>query len=189
MSTTTITLVETSLERERERRAAVRAQQSRLVADVLEAAGGPGGLFLHQRLGGPDCGTELDHVAVTPGGVWVIGAWQEPGARIEVAFSPGSADAERERLLVRGRDKTQLVKCLAAQHEAVAAALAAYDVPVRGLVCFIDAQLPRFCAPTIQGYPVTDPGAVRELLRARGSVGPSARRVVLKALTAAFPAL
>jgi len=181
--------VETSLERERARRAAARDQQSRVMADVLEEAGGPHSRFLHQRQGPAGACTDLDHVAVTPGGVWVIGAWQEPGARIEIAFSHGSAEAERERLLIRGRDKTQLVKGLAAQHEAVAAALAAYDVPVRGLVCFVDAQLPRFCTPTIQGYPVGDPGVVRELLRAPGSVGTGARRAVRKTLAEAFPTL
>lgn len=173
--------VQTSLERERERRTAVRAEQAACLAEALERAGGRDALCLHGRRA---AGLDVDHLVVTASGVYVVGAWLEAGARVEVAFAGGTS---RERLMVRGRDKTAWVNGLVAQHDAVRAALAAYPVPVRGLMLFLDAQLPTIWAPTIEDYPVVDAVRAAELLRAPGPVDHSTRRRVWRALSEAFP--
>ena len=180
--------VETSLERERERRSAVRDEQARSIADALEEAGGARSHFLHRRLGPSGCG-DLDHLAVTASGVWVIGAWHEAGARVAVAFANGVAESDRERLMVRGRDKTQLARRLSCQLEAVASALASYDVPVRGLLCFVDAELPRVWEPVIHGHVVGDAERARQVLQAEGPVGTAWRRDLFDVLAQEFPAV
>lgn len=180
--------VETSLERERERRSAVRDEQARSIADALEEAGGSQSHFLHRRLGPSGCG-DLDHLAVTPSGVWVIGAWHEAGARVTVAFANGAVEDDRERLMIRGRDKTQLVRRLSAQREAVAAVLTSYDVPVRGLLCFVDAELPRVWEPVIHGHVVGDAERARQVLQTEGPVGTMWRRDLFDVLGQAFPAV
>jgi hypothetical protein len=179
--------VESSLERERERRVAVRVERTRSVSDALDEAGGPGTIFLHQRLA-PALGCELDHIAVTASGVWVVGAWYESGARVEVAFHGGSYGGDRERLLVRGRDKTQLVKCLSARIEAVRDALMFDDVPVRGMLCFLDAQLPTIWTPAIQGFPLGDLDLARKQLQVEGPLGGDDRLRISRTLADAFPA-
>lgn len=181
--------VETSLERERERRCAVRDEQARSVADALDEAGGSQSRFLHRRQDPAGACGDIDHLAVTPSGVWVVGAWQEAGARVTVAFANGVCDDDRERLLVRGRDKTQLVRRLTCQLDAVAAALASYDVPVRGLLCFFDAELPRVWEPVIHGHAVGDAERARQVLQAPGPVGDRWRTDLHRVLAEAFPAV
>ncbi len=175
--------IEQSLEREQERRSAAREQQGRVLGDALAQAGGSDCLFLHELVGPLGACGQIDHLAVTPTGVWVIGAWREAGARVDV-----TGDGGRERLMIRWRDKSQRVKCLVGQQEAVAIALAAYDVPVRGLLCFSDAQLPRFGEASIGGFPVIDLHDASAVLSASGPVDDETRRQVRDVLAWSFPA-
>lgn len=174
--------LDTTLVRERARRDAERDEHARSVADSLEALGDQGTWWLH-RLGLPAV-TEVDHVALTPTGVWVTALWHEPGARVEVVFSGGPGT---ERLIVRGKDRSDRVQMLAAQHLAVRRALAAYDVPVRGLLVFLDAQLPTIWAPTVGDFPVADAELAHEELTAAGEVDDRLRLELRRVLRASFP--
>jgi hypothetical protein len=174
--------VDTTLVRERARREIERDEQARSLAEILESLGDQSTWWLH-RLGTSATG-ELDHLAITPSGVWVVALWQEPGARVEVVFSGGPGT---ERLMVRGRDRSDRVEGLALQHRAVRRALAAYDVPVRGLLVFLEAQLPTIWAPTVGDFPVADAELAHEELTAEGRISDRQRLELRRVLRSAFP--
>lgn len=171
--------------RERERREADRGQQSRSIAVRLEEVAGFQTLFLHDRRRGLE--GEISHVAVAPSGVWVVGATQYDGHRVDVAWAGGADAADRERLLVGGRDKTILVKALDSQRQAVRDALASYDVPVAGLLCFVGAQLPRVCTPMIHGHVVCDEEVAGAHLSQDGPLDAADRQEIFEILERAFP--
>lgn len=174
--------LDTTLVRERARRDAERDEHARSEAETLEALGDQTTWWLH-RLGSLDLGVE--HVAITRTGVWVVAFWHEPGARVEVVFSGGPGT---ERLMVRGKDRSDRVAALATQHRAVRRALAAYDVPVRGLLVFLDAQLPTIWAPTVGDFPVADAELANEELTAEGALEDRERLELRRVLRSAFPA-
>ena len=145
-------------------------------------------LFLHNRRRGPGARSgDIDHLAVAPSGVWVIDAKHYPGAKVDVAISGGFLGRPRvEKLVVRGRDSGKLVASLTRQHEAVSAALASYDVPVRAMFCFIGADLPWLRVPEIQGYAVRGISDTRKQLRVDGPLDAAARQEIWETLARAF---
>ncbi len=172
--------LDTTLVRERARRDAARDEYARSEAETVESLGDQTTWWLH-RLGSTDLA--VDHVALTPTGVWVVGIWHEPGARVEVVFSGGPGT---ERLMVRGKDRSDRVAALSTQHRAVRRALAAYDVPVRGLLVFLDAQLPTIWAPTVGDFPVADSELAHEELTAEGMVADRERLELRRVLRSAM---
>ena len=104
-----------------------------------------GVLALHDRRI-PGSRANIDHIAVGPAGVYVIDAKRvrerpDPGA-------PGGAglfSPRRDELLVRGRVRNNLVAGVEKQVAVVRAALDAAglgDVPVTGVLCFVDGLFP-----------------------------------------------
>ncbi|MEZ5095654.1 MAG: nuclease-related domain-containing protein [Nocardioides sp.] len=163
------------------------AEGERRVAAKLEQ-GCTDVLFLHNRRLGPTSRSgDLDHLAVAPSGVWVIDAKHYPGAKVGVEISGGLfGRPRREKLVVGGRDRTSLVAGLTRQHEAVSAALASYDVPVRATFCFVGADLPWLRVPEVNGFAVRDIAGVRKQLRADGPLDAEARQEIWEALARAF---
>ena len=89
----------------------------------------------------------------------------------------GSSLPVREQLLVKGRDRTKLVDGLERQLSAVTAALPEdVDVPVRALLCFVDADLPIFETMTVRGHSVLGLRATSSLLRRPGPLDETQRR-------------
>lgn len=174
--------IDNTLVRERARRESELDKQASSVAEVLESFGDQNTWWLH-RLGSAETDV-VNHVALTPSGVWVTAMWQEPGARVEVVFSGGPGT---ERLMVRGRDSSDRVQALSVQQRAVRRALAAYDVPVRGIMVFPDAQLPTIWAPIVGDFPVADAELAREELTAPGPVDDRQRLELRRVLRAEFP--
>lgn len=117
----------------------------------------------------------------------MIDAKHYPGAKVDVEVSGGFFGRPRvEKLVVRGRDRTSLVQSLARQHQAVSAALAAYDVPVRAMFCFIGAVMPWLRVPEIQGYAVRGISDTRKQLRVAGPVDAVVRQEIWEALARSF---
>lgn len=86
----------------------------------------------------------IDHLAVTPAGVWVIDTKKysgSPGLRVEGGFLRPRV----ETLTVGGRDKSKLVDGVLWQVECVREVVP--DVPVRGILCFVDSEWPLFASP------------------------------------------
>ena len=101
----------------------------------------PGIIVLHDRHK-PRSRSNIDHVAVTPAGVWVIDAKVRSGKRLELRSKGGLFDRD-ERLVVGGRDETRLADNMGWQVQAVHEACVDLlgDTVVRPALCFVDATV------------------------------------------------
>jgi len=133
----------------------------------------------------------IDHLAVTPSGVFVIDAKRYKG-KIEVR-KPFVGDP---CLFIKGRDKTKLVEGLSRQREAVLAALAETvpEMPVHACFCFLNpagqaggSSLPLLRTLSIDGFPLLSPPKLSKRLNAPGALLPRSRHEVAELLVAAFP--
>jgi len=154
------------------------------VAEALAKHRGDAVVVLHDRRI-PKSRANIDHLAVTPTGVWVIDAKRYKG---KVAVSSplfGSA-----KLTIGGRDKTTLMDGLKKQVALVRAVISeiAPDVPLHGALCFVDADLPLLGTLTFDGYPLLYPKALARRLNQHGPVAVRQRRELLTQLANHFPA-
>lgn len=97
-----------------------------------------GVVTLHDR-GVPGTRANIDHLAITPAGVWVIDAKKYQG-RPTLEVEGGLLRPRVEKLTVAGRDRTRLVDGVLHQVEVVRGVVP--EVPVHGVLCFIDADWP-----------------------------------------------
>ena len=110
----------------------------------------------------------IDHLAITAAGIWIIDAKTHHGA-LPVRRSGGLFTPRVERLFIAGRDKTCLLDGLDHQVQTVRAVLAEVgaDVPVRGALCFIGTELPWF-GDTINGVPLLGRRGLAKLMKQPG---------------------
>lgn len=121
----------------------------------------------------PGCPAPIDHLAVGPGGITVIGA--EPLRR---------RDPRGLRDLVTGVERhVELVRACLVQWGAA-------DVDVRGCLCPVDLQgtAHRFAGMRLRGVPVLDPAAASRLAARPGDLSPSRVARITGLLAAALPA-
>lgn len=91
----------------------------------------------------PKTRANIDHLVICPAGVFLVDAKRYQNARPEKRVEGGILRPRRELLVVRGRDRTALAEGVAKQVGLVRAALTDHpDVPVHGVLCFIDADWP-----------------------------------------------
>ncbi len=140
-------------------------------------------VLLHDRAL-PDSPANIDHIAVAPSGVWVIDSKRYTG---KVAIRRPLFG--RAKLTIAGRDQTKLIGRLAKQVAQVEAQMAeiAPEVPVRGALCFVDAELPLLGTLTFKGYPFLYPRALAKRVNARGPVSPERVRAITAQLAELFP--
>jgi hypothetical protein len=113
--------------------------------------------------------TNIDHVAVTPAGVYVIDAKKYRG-RPRLRIEGGLLRPRVEKLIVGNRDRTKVVDGVLHQVEIVRGVVGE-AVPVRGVLCFVDADWPLVGgAFRIRGVDVLWPKKMYQLLRADGPV-------------------
>ncbi|WP_227471744.1 nuclease-related domain-containing protein [Paenarthrobacter sp. YJN-5] len=87
----------------------------------------------------PGSKANIDHLVITPGGVWVVDAKRYRG-RPGLKTAGGFLRPRIETLVVGGRDRTQLVDSVLKQVDLVRAVTG--DVPVTGALCFVEADWP-----------------------------------------------
>lgn len=104
----------------------------------LDALSGDGLAVLHDRRI-PGSKANIDHIAITRSGIWVIDAKRYKG-RPELKIEGGILRPRVERLLVARRDCTKLVDGVLKQVDVVRDFVG--DVPVAGALCFIEADWP-----------------------------------------------
>jgi hypothetical protein len=104
----------------------------------LNALAADGLAVLHDRRI-PGSKANIDHIAITPGGIWVIDAKRYKG-RPELKIEGGIVRPRVEKLLVGRRDCTKLVDGVLKQVDVVRDLVG--DVPVTGALCFIEADWP-----------------------------------------------
>jgi hypothetical protein len=150
------------------------AEGERTLGAMLEGLAPAGVATLHDLLR-PGSQANIDHLAVTPSGIWVIDAKRYAG---EVAMRDvGGGFSTDVRLFVGRRDRTKLVTAMSKQVAVVRTAVGPdwADVPVRPMLCFVAAEWRRFAKPfELDGVLVTWPGAARELLIRPGPYSPAA---------------
>jgi len=104
----------------------------------LNALASDGLAVLHDRRI-PGSKANIDHIAITPSGIWVIDAKRYKG-RPELKIEGGILRPRAEKLLVGRRDCTKLVDGVLKQVDVVRDLVG--DVPVTGAMCFIEADWP-----------------------------------------------
>lgn len=168
------------------------AAGERAVAARLDALSGDQVLALHdRRLRRPD-GTlsraNIDHLAVTGTGVWVIDAKTHQGA-LEVRRTGGIFSPRTESLYINGRDRTSLVHGLLKQVDAVRRELhrVHVTVPVRGALCFVGTELPWFGNSSIVDVPLVGLRGLAKLLRVDSDLAAADRADVASFLDQRFP--
>jgi hypothetical protein len=90
----------------------------------------------------PGTKANIDHVVVTPGGVFVVDAKRYVGQRPELRVEGGVLRPRVEKLMVGGRDRTKLADGVLGQVERVRAVLGDEDISVVGVLCFVEADWP-----------------------------------------------
>jgi hypothetical protein len=143
------------------------------LGEALAAIAGPTVRVLHDRRI-PRTTANIDHMVVCPAGVFIIDAKRYRDARPELRVEGGIIRPREELLIVGGRDRTQLVEGMHKQVGLVRAALADQaDVPVCGVLCFVDADWPLFGGSfTVQGVGVMGIKKLRERLIGSGPLDP-----------------
>ncbi|WP_244285951.1 nuclease-related domain-containing protein [Cryobacterium zongtaii] len=138
----------------------------------------------------PRTRANIDHIAVCPTGVFVIDAKKYQG-RPSLRAEGGLFRPRTEKLIVGSRDCTKLVDGAHKQVDLVRSALEDADlegVPVRGLLCFVDADWPLFGGDfTIDGVHVTWPRRALENLMKPGPVDDQTARHIHRTLASCFP--
>lgn len=104
----------------------------------------------------PRSKANIDHIVVTPGGVWVIDTKRYVGKAPEKRVEGGIIRPRVELLMVKSRDKTTLVDGVLKQVGHVREVVG--EVPVFGVLCFVDADWGLFAdAFTVNGVHVVWP--------------------------------
>jgi hypothetical protein len=166
------------------------AHGERRVGDRLNAwASASGGYVLHDRRL-PGGRANIDHIAVSPSGVWVIDTKEYRG-KVEQRRTGWCREPE---LWVAGRPRTALADIVLRQMRLVGRALdLAYAgmprPPVSGVLCFTGATWPLLARPFVaHGVGVAWPAATVKLISPAGLVwNESQLESVAAVLTAAFP--
>jgi hypothetical protein len=141
-------------------------------------------LVHHRRI--PGSRTNIDHLAIGPGGVTVIDAKRSRG-RVRVRRAGGLFGESRERLLIAGREETKLVEGVCRQVAAVSELLGS-GVVVIGAMCFIESGgLPLFSSPTLDGVRIAGLRGVARLARREGPHTPSEVHEIAERLRVSLP--
>lgn len=158
------------------------------LAARLDAASSPVLALLHDRRI-PSSRANIDHIAITPSGVWVIDAKRYKG-RPRLEIEGGILRPRVEKLMVGRRDCTKIVDGVLKQMDVVRPILQDLvgDIPVTGALCFVDADWPLIGGSfTTRGVHVLAP---RRLIKQLNSEAPAVLDVaaVRAALAARLPA-
>lgn len=126
----------------------------------------------------PGTKANIDHIAITRVGIWVIDAKRYKG-RPELKIEGGVLRPRVEKVLVGGRDCTKLVDGVLKQVDLVRDLLG--DIPIIGALCFVEADWPLIGgAFTTSGVHALWPTRLAKLLtEAEGSVDVPAVREAL----------
>jgi hypothetical protein len=153
------------------------------VAESLEkrTADGPA-IILHDRRM-PSGHGNIDHLAVAPAGVFVIDAKAHKGSVKVIRPLFGAA-----KLTIAGRNHTKLLDGLDRQVEAVRAALDGdSDIPVQGVLCFTNADLPLLGTPKMRNHLLLYRKALAKRLNADGPLSPEVIDELARRLAVALP--
>jgi hypothetical protein len=155
----------------------------------LDLTAGPLVRVLHDRRV-PRTKANIDHIAVSPSGVVVIDAKRYQG-RPSLRVEGGILRPRIEKLFVGRRDRTELVHGVLRQVDLVSDALRSThpEVPVLGMLCFVDADWPLFGGGfSVSGVQVGWPKKAAAYLQQPGPLDEPTIGSLATKIAAAFPA-
>ena len=166
----------------------VGAEGERMLSEMLASVAGESLRVLNDRRI-PRTQANIDHLVVCPSGVFVVDAKRYRNARPELRVEGGLFRPRTELLYVGGRDRTALVDGMRKQVALVRAALDDQpEVPVQGVLCFVDADWPVFGGSfTMNDAAVLWPKKLKATLIEPGPLGPEQIADLQWRLHAAFP--
>lgn len=166
----------------------VGADGENALGDALAPIAGPTLRVLHDRRI-PKTSANIDHLVVCSSGVFVIDAKRYKDRRPELRVEGGILRPRTEQLFVGGRDKTRLVESMHKQLHLVRTALADHsDVPVRGVLCFVQADWPLIGGDfTVRHVAVLWPKKLVKVLAQPGPLDPDGIAALQWQLHEAFP--
>jgi hypothetical protein len=139
----------------------------------------------------PHSKANIDHIAVSSSGVFVIDAKRYNGKRPSLRVDGGIIRARTEKLIIGSRDKTSLVDGVLHQVELVESALAVAglgEIHVRGMLCFVEADWPLIGGNfAVAGIDVLWPKKAAELILKPGALDVAGVSAVHRALASSFP--
>lgn len=150
----------------------------------------PEAIVLHDRaLSGIH--SNIDHLAVTANGIWVIDAKRCCG-KVEVRGTRRGED----RLIIAGHDSSLLVAGLERRRTAVHAAIDPLvpELPVHACFCFVNrsrqpggCRLPRLRTLRVGDFPLLDPDRLTKRIKGPGALTRDSAKEVAEMLATAFP--
>jgi hypothetical protein len=166
------------------------AHGEEVFATSLDRLADAGLYFLHDRRI-PPTRANIDHIVIAPSGVYVIDAKNYTG-RAQLSVTGGIFSPRVEKLKVGRRDCTKLVDGVHKQVDRVSELLArdgiGQDVPVRGMLCFVEGDWPLLGGSfTVGGLEVLWPKRARKIITAPGALTDDRLRVLHRHLAAEFP--
>ena len=166
------------------------ARGEELLGQRLDGLANHGVRVLHDRRI-PRSRANIDHIAVSSSGVFVIDAKRYKGKRPSLRVEGGIIRARTEKLIIGSRDSTSLVDGALHQVELVESALAAAglgEIPVRGMLCFVEADWPLIGGNfVVAGIDVVWPKKAAELILKPGTLDDVGVSEVHRALASSFP--
>lgn len=162
----------------------------RAVARRLDQLVARGVEVLHDRRI-PGTKANIDHIAVSTSGVYVIDAKNYTGA-VRVDWEGGLLSPRRYKLLVGRRDATKLVTGVQRQVQLVRDALAGdarlpEDTAVTGVLAFFEADWPLFPPDRIEDVRLEGPKSTTRLIARDGSYTAWGVAMIAERLRAHFP--
>jgi hypothetical protein len=134
----------------------------------------------------PRSKANIDHLAVTANGVYVIDAKKYRG-RPQLKVEGGILRPRVERMLVGSRDFTKLVDGVLKQVDVVRAVVGD-DVPVHGVLCFVEADWPLIGGNfTTRGVQALWPKKLYPQLQADGPLAAEPIELIHRQLAHALP--
>jgi hypothetical protein len=166
------------------------ARGEELLAKRLDGLADRSVVLLHDRRIPPGH-ANIDHIAISPAGIFVIDAKRYQG-RPHLRIEGGFLRPRTETLFVGRRDCTKLVAGVVKQVDRVRAAISATgiaDVPILGMLCFIEADWPLIGGSfTTGGIDVLWPAKAAEKITADGPLTDNQAVALHRHLAGAFPA-
>jgi hypothetical protein len=165
------------------------ARGEELLGRRLDGLAGTDVSVLHDRRI-PPTRANIDHIVVSPSGVFVIDAKKYRGCPT-LKVEGGIIRPRVETLMVGSRNCTKLVAGVQKQVAVVESALEAVGlrlVPVRGMMCFVEADWPLIGGDfAIDGVSVLWPRKAASVVTMPGGIDAATRERAARALALAFP--
>jgi hypothetical protein len=159
-----------------------------LLAEWLDPLAAHGVLLLHDRQI-PGSKANIDHIAISSAGVFVVDAKRYAG-RPHLKVEGGILRPRTESLMVGRRDCTKLLAGLSKQVDWVRSALEGRfaAVPVRGVMCFVEADWPLIGGSfSTNGVDVLWPKRAAAVISADGSCDDDVLSEIHRRLATRFP--